>query len=165
MTAIRRFRDDDWAQLWALLEPVFRAGETYSYPTDITEAQARAVWIEQPVATFVAVDAATGELLGTYFLKPNQPGPGNHVCNCGYIVDAKARGRGVASALCEHSQREAVAHGFRAMQYNLVVETNTGAVRLWQHLGFEIVGRLPGAFRHPSQGEVDALVMYKTLVG
>ncbi|MES1929177.1 acetyltransferase [Salinisphaera dokdonensis CL-ES53] len=165
MTAIRRFRGDDWAELWALIEPVFRAGETYSYPTDISEEQARAVWIEQPVATFVAVDAGTGELLGTYFLKPNQPGLGNHVCNCGYIVATKARGRGVASALCEHSQSEAIAHGFRAMQYNLVVETNTGAVRLWQRLGFEIVGQLPGAFRHPVEGEVDAFVMYKRLTG
>ena len=165
MTAIRRFKDDDWPALWALMAPVFRAGETYSYPPDITEAQARAVWVDQPVATFVAVDAEAGTLLGTYFLKANQPGLGNHVCNCGYIVDAKARGRGVASALCEHSQREAVSHGFRAMQYNLVVETNTGALRLWQRLGFDVVGRLPGAFRHPVEGEVDAFVMYKRLDG
>lgn len=164
MTAIRRFQEDDWPALWAILEPVFRAGETYSYPTDITEAGAYDVWVAQPQATFVAVDA-DGVLLGSYFLKPNQPGSGNHVCNCGYVVDTRARGRGVATALCEHSQREAVAHRFRAMQYNLVVATNTAAWRLWQRLGFEIVGTLAGAFRHPAQGDVDAYVMYKRLAG
>ena len=164
MTTIRRFDDDDWASLWITLVPVFRAGRTYSYAPDISEGQAYAEWIEKPLATFVAVDEFTNQLLGSYFIKPNQPGLGNHVCNCGYIVDARARGAGVASALCAHSQREAVAQGFRAMQYNLVVETNTGAIRLWQYHGFSIVGRLPRAFRHPEQGEVDALVMYKQLV-
>lgn len=147
-----------------MIAPVFRAGTTYSYARDISSDQAWAVWVEQPLATFVAVDAADGALLGSYFLKANQSGLGDHVCNCGYIVDAQARGRGVASALCEHSQREAVSQGFRAMQYNFVVETNIGAIRLWQRHGFAIVGRLPGAFRHPEQGEVDALVMHKQLV-
>lgn len=129
---------------------------------DIDEEQAFALWTQQPQAVFVAVDPA-GTVLGTYDLKANQPGPGTHVCNGGYVVDYRARGRGVASALCEHSQREARARGFRAMQYNRVVETNHGAVRLWCALGFVIVGRLPRAFRHPIAGEVDALIMYKRL--
>ena len=163
MIAIRRAKADDWPALWSIIEPVFRAGETYAVAVDIEEADARALWLDKPVATFVAVNAADGAVLGSYFLKFNQPGGGNHVCNCGYIVDGAARGRGVASALCEHSQREAIALGFRAMQYNLVVATNTGAIRLWQRNGFEIAGRLPGAFRHPTEGEVDALVMYKRL--
>ena len=101
----------------------------------------------------------------SYFIKPNQPGQGAHVCNCGYVVAPTAQGQGVASLMCEHSQQQAVAMGFRAMQFNLVVATNEGAVRLWQRLGFRIVGTLPGAFRHRALGAVDAHVMYKALAG
>ncbi len=106
-----------------------------------------------------------GRLLGTYFIKPNQPGLGAHVCNCGYVVAPAAQGQGIASALCQHSQAQAVAMGFLAMQFNLVATTNERAVRLWQRLGFTTVGRLPGAFRHQRLGLVDALVMFKTLSG
>mgnify|MGYP001179023221 CR=1 FL=1 len=113
-------------------------------------------------ATFVATDE-NGALLGTYYLKPNRAGPGDHVCNCDYIVSEDARGQAVVTQLCEHSQREAVRRGFRAMQFNLVVSTNEGAIHLWQKLGFDIVGTLPGAFRHPQQGYVDAFVIYKKL--
>jgi ribosomal protein S18 acetylase RimI-like enzyme len=141
---------------------VFRAGDTYSFAADIAEADARRAWIDVPAVTFVAV-APDGQVLGSYYLKPNQPGQGDHVCNAGYVVAAAARGQGLASRMCEQSQREAVARGFRAMQYNLVVSTNEGAVRLWQRHGFDIVGTLPGAFRHPRLGEVDAHVMYKRL--
>lgn len=163
MTEIRHYRPGDWPALWAVLEPVLRAGETYAIPTDIDEADARARWVESPTAAYVAFDRA-GSLVATYYLKPNQGGPGGHVCNCGYVVAESARGRGIAGTLCEHSQSEAVRLGFRAMQYNLVVATNTGAVRLWQRHGFHIAGTLPGAFRHPDQGYVDAYVMFKTLV-
>ena len=164
MLTVRAYETQDWPAVWALLEPTFRAGETYTFARDITEAQARQAWVDLPAATFVAVDAG-GRVAGTYFLKPNQPGQGAHVCNCGYVVGEQARGLGVASSLCEHSQREAVARGFRAMQFNCVVSTNEVAVQLWRKLGFAIVGRLPGAFRHPGHGDVDAFVMYKTLVG
>ena len=160
--SIRPIADADWDAVWTVLEPVFRAGETYAYPIDITKDQARAVWVDQPAATFVAEDAGLG-IVGTYILKPNQPGRGSHVCNCGYVVSEAARGQGVASAMCDHSQEQARAMGFRAMQYNLVVATNEGAVRLWQSKGFDIVGTLPGAFDHPRLGFVDAHVMYKTL--
>ncbi|KAF0093881.1 MAG: N-acetyltransferase GCN5 [Puniceicoccaceae bacterium 5H] len=160
---IRAFAAEDWPAVWQMLEPVFRAGETYPYARDIPEAEARRNWIELPKATFVAVGPA-GALWGTYYLKPNQPGQGAHVCNCGYVTAAEAQGRGVATALCTHSQAEAVRQGFRAMQFNLVVSTNIRAVRLWQHLGFARVGTLPGAFCHPSAGEVDAYVMYQRLV-
>lgn len=162
MISIRPITDADWDAVWTVLEPVFRAGETYAYQTDITKEQARAVWVDQPAATFVAL-ADDGAVLGTYILKPNQPGRGAHVCNCGYVVSEAARGRGVASAMCDHSQEQARAMGFRAMQYNLVVATNEGAVRLWKSKGFDIVGTLPGAFDHPRLGFVDAHVMYKTL--
>ncbi|MAO56725.1 MAG: GNAT family N-acetyltransferase [Rhodospirillaceae bacterium] len=162
MVSIRPITDADWDAVWTVLEPVFRAGETYAYPIDITKDQARAVWVDQPAATFVAEDAGLG-IVGTYILKPNQPGRGAHVCNCGYVVSEAARGQGVASAMCDHSQEQARAMGFRAMQYNLVVATNEGAVRLWQSKGFDIVGTLPGAFDHPRLGFVDAHVMYKVL--
>ncbi|HRW50067.1 MAG TPA: N-acetyltransferase [Caldilinea sp.] len=163
MLTVREYTSGDWPALWAIMEPVFRAGETYAFDPAITEAEAQRVWIEVPAATYVAVDE-TGMLLGTYYIKPNQPGLGAHVCNCGYIVAAAARGQGIASRLCEHSQDEARRLGFRAMQFNLVVSTNTGAVHLWQTLGFPIVGTLPGAFNHPRLGYVDAYVMYKQLV-
>jgi ribosomal protein S18 acetylase RimI-like enzyme len=162
MTSIRTFEEPDWPDVWRLIAPVFRSGETYAIARDITEAQARKLWIEAPTATYVA-HAENHVPVGTYFIKPNQSGGGSHVCNCGYIVGENARGLGVASAMCLHSQREAVRLGFRAMQFNFVVSTNEGAVRLWQGLGFEIVGRLPGAFAHPSRGFVDAYVMFKRL--
>tara|TARA_B100000965_G_scaffold215339_1_gene180086 strand:+ start:782 stop:1270 length:489 start_codon:yes stop_codon:yes gene_type:complete len=162
LVSIRPITDADWDAVWGVLEPVFRAGETYAYPIDITEEQARVVWVDQPAATFVALDDG-GAVLGTYILKPNQPGRGAHVCNCGYVVSEAARGQGVASAMCDHSQDHARAMGFRAMQYNLVVATNEGAVRLWKSKGFDIVGTLPGAFDHPRLGYVDAHVMYKVL--
>lgn len=160
---IERATADHWPGIWRLLEPVFRAGETYAFPADIDEAGARRAWLEMPTATYVVL-GDDGAVLGTYYLKPNHPGPGSHVCNCGYVVGEAARGRGIASAMCEHSQREAVAFGFRAMQYNLVVATNESAIRVWQKQGFTIAGTLPQAFRHPRQGYVDAFVMYKQLV-
>ena len=162
-TRIRPLADADWPATWAIIEPVLRSGETYAFPRDIEEHEAHRVWAEVPAATFVATDDE-GAILGTYYLKANHPGPGSHVCNCGYIVSEAARGRGIASAMCAHSQEEAVRRGFRAMQYNLVVATNTGAIRLWERHGFEIVGTLAGAFHHPREGFVDAFVMYKTLV-
>jgi ribosomal protein S18 acetylase RimI-like enzyme len=160
---IRRFADRDWDDVWAILEPIFRAGETYAYPRDISEADARRKWTSAPNEVFVAEDPRAATIVGTYFVRPNQEGQGAHVCNCGYAVSAQASGRGVASAMCEHSQGHALARGFRAMQFNLVVATNDRAVRLWTRLGFTIVGTLPGAFRHPRLGFVDAYVMFKRL--
>jgi ribosomal protein S18 acetylase RimI-like enzyme len=159
---IRRYTDADWPAVRALLEATFAIGDTYAFAPDSSEAEIHRAWIEVPQSTWVACND-DGTLLGTYLLKPNQHGLGGHVCNCGYVVAPAARGRGVATAMCEHSQREALARGFRAMQFNLVVSTNSGAVRLWQSLGFSIVGTLPGAFRHRRLGFVDAHVMFKTL--
>ena len=162
MIKVRPFEERDWATTWRIIEPGFRAGETYAFSPDITKEEAHKVWVEKPSATFVAVDQSD-EVLGTYYIKPNQPGLGSHVCNCGYIVAEHARGQGVASEMCEHSQREAMSRGFRAVQYNLVVSTNEGAVRLWKRHGFEVAGILPKAFRHSKLGFVDAFVMYKEL--
>ncbi|NRF70259.1 GNAT family N-acetyltransferase [Aquincola sp. S2] len=160
---VRPFQDADWPQLWPLLRDTFAAGDTYAFAPDSSEAEIRKAWIDAPQSTWLAC-AADGRLLGTYILKPNQPGLGGHVCNCGYVVAPEARGQGIASAMCEHSQDEARRQGFRAMQFNLVVSTNEGAVRLWRKLGFHIVGTLPRAFRHAQRGYVDAYVMFKTLV-
>jgi ribosomal protein S18 acetylase RimI-like enzyme len=162
MNNIRPYKENDWPKVWRILEPVFRAGETYAFSRDISEEDAHKAWVLTPKETYVAVDQ-DGTILGTYYIKPNQPGQGSHICNCGYIVAENARGQGIASTMCEHSQGEAVAQGFRAMQYNLVVSTNSGAVRLWKKLGFEVVGTIPEAFRHPLHGYVDAFVMYKRL--
>jgi ribosomal protein S18 acetylase RimI-like enzyme len=162
MTTIRLYKESDWPAVWQILEPVFRAGETYAFPRDISEKKAYKSWISTPKETYVAVDQE-GAILGTYYIKPNQPGAGAHICNCGYIVSENARGQGIASEMCEHSQHEAVSQGFRAMQYNLVVSSNEGAVRLWKKLGFNIIGTIPEAFCHPTRGYVDAFVMYKRL--
>lgn len=160
--SIREAHPTDWPAIWSILEPVFRAGETYSFSREISESDAKQAWMVVPQATFVAVDEA-GDILGTYYIKPNQPGQGAHVCNCGYVTGEKARGKGVASRMCEQSQEEATRRGFLSMQFNLVVSSNTGAVRLWKQLGFTIVGTLPKAFKHPSLGYVDAYVMFKAL--
>ena len=162
MTNIRKFNKADWPGLWKIIEPVFRSGETYVFSPDITEDEAWKIWIYLPEETFVAVDEENN-IIGTYYIKPNQPGLGSHVCNCGYIVSADARNKGVASDMCIHSQKEALARGYRAMQFNFVVSTNEGAIRIWKKLGFEIVGTLPKAFKHHKLGFVDTFVMFKQL--
>jgi len=141
---------------------VFRAGETYPFSQDITKEDAFGIWVLAPTATYVAINE-NDDVLGTYYIKPNQATLGAHVCNCGYIVAENARNKGVASGMCKHSQSEALAHGFRSMQYNLVISTNESTVRLWTGLGFLIIGTLPEAFRHPRLGFVAAHVMYKKL--
>ncbi len=162
MTLIRSYHPTDWPAVWPLLRATFEAGDTYAYSPESTEAEIHRAWVALPTATYVALDAH-GQLLGTYFVKPNQPGLGAHVCNCGYVVASAAQGQGVASAMCMHSQVEAVSLGFLAMQFNLVAATNARAVRLWKHMGFAVVGTLPRAFRHQQLGLVDALVMFKAL--
>ncbi|MGB0853830.1 MAG: GNAT family N-acetyltransferase [Pikeienuella sp.] len=162
MITIRAFEQADWPEIWAILKPIFRTGETYTFAPDISEADARAAWVTAPFQTFVARDE-NGVALGTYYIKANQPGLGAHVCNCGYATSEAARGRGVASTMCDHSQEVAREAGFLHMQYNLVAASNEGAVRLWKRHGFAVVGTLPGAFKNLRLGYVDAHVMYKTL--
>jgi ribosomal protein S18 acetylase RimI-like enzyme len=163
MTQIRHFSESDWPALWPILQTTFATGDTYTFSPQSTQAEIHKAWVELPAATFVATNEA-GHILGTYFIKPNQPGLGSHVCNCGFVVSKAAQGQGIAAQMCEHSQKLAVEMGFRAMQFNFVVATNTGAVRLWQKLGFEIVGTLPEVFQHQQLGFVDAFVMFKRLV-
>ncbi|WP_207180610.1 GNAT family N-acetyltransferase [Methylobacterium indicum] len=158
---IRPARPDDAPAIWSILAPVIRAGETYTLDPDMTEAEALAYWMGPDKETFVAEEA--GEVVGTYYMRPNQAGGGSHVCNCGYMTRTGATGRGIARGMAEHSLAHARARGYRGMQFNFVVSTNERAVRLWHSLGFETVGRLPLAFRHPTHGYVDALVMFQAL--
>ena len=138
---------------------MIRAGETYPLPRDMGRHEALRYWFSPGHEVFVAEDE--GRVLGTYYLRPNHDGGGSHVANCGYVTAESAGGRGVGRLMCEHSLARAAARGFRAMQFNFVVSSNERAVRLWQRCGFETIGRLPSAFKHPTRGYVDALVMYK----
>jgi len=158
---IRQFEESDWPQVHAIIEPVIRSGETYALDSNMTSQAMHQAWIEQPAAIYVAL--LEDEIVGTYYLKRNQAGGGIHVANCGYVTASTAQGQGIAATMCLHSQAEAKRLGFRAMQFNFVVSTNHAAIRLWKKLGFDVVGTLPKAFKHPSQGYVDALVMYKLL--
>jgi len=162
MIDIRLFTENDWGAVWQMIEPVFREGKTYAYPTDISEEEAYNFWITKPDGTYVAVDEAE-KIVGTYTIKPNQHGNGAHVCTCGYIVASEARGQGIASKMCKHSQQEALGMGFLAMQYNLVVSTNAAAIKVWKRNGFIIIGTVPNAFKHPDFGFIDAFIMYKKL--
>jgi len=159
--AIRRAQADDADAIWSIFHAVVAPGDTYAFPPDMARADALAAWTGPGIETWVAEDARG--IVGTYILKPNQKGPGDHVANCAYMVAPEARRGGVGRAMAEHSLERARERGFRAMQYNLVVSTNTGAIRLWQEMGFGIAGTLAGAFRHPVHGQVDAYVMYRRL--
>ena len=161
MLLIRSARLDDRDEIWAILEPVLRAGETYTLPRDTAREGALAYWHSEGHEVFVAEDS--GQILGTYFLCANHSGGGDHVANCGYMTSQGAQRKGVARAMLEHSLARARTRGFLAMQFNFVVSTNVRALKTWQAYGFEIVGRLPSAFKHPEQGFVDAFVMYKQL--
>ncbi|WP_371055598.1 N-acetyltransferase family protein [Rhodosalinus sp. K401] len=151
--------DDD--AIWAILKPVIEAGDSLVADPRGGRAGALAYWRPPGAETFVAEEE--GRVLGTYYLKPNQPGGGGHVANAGYCTAPWARGRGVARKMLAHSLEEARARGFRAMQFNFVVATNTRAIETWDRAGFTVVGRLPEAFRHPAEGLVDALVMHRRL--
>jgi ribosomal protein S18 acetylase RimI-like enzyme len=158
---IRPCEPVDAPAVWAILAPAIRGGEVFALPTDMTEADAVAYWCAPDRMAFVAEEE--GRVLGTYYIRANQAGPGAHVANGGYATAPEAAGRGIARAMCLDSLEQARARGFRAMQFNLVVSSNDRAVRLWESCGFDIVGRLPGAFDHPQLGEVDAFVMYRRL--
>jgi L-amino acid N-acyltransferase YncA len=158
---IRAAGQADWTAIWAILEPVFRAGETYAVDPGISETAARDYWCAPIRQTYVACDGET--VLGTYYLTANFAGNADHICNCGYVTAPVAQGRGAARTMLAHSLDAARRAGFTAMQYNCVVSTNERAVNLWRAHGFDIVGTLPRAFRHPVQGPVDAYVMFKEL--
>jgi ribosomal protein S18 acetylase RimI-like enzyme len=161
LLTIREIGAEEFALAWPLFRSVVAAGDTYSYPPDLSFEQARDWWTTPPTRCFVA--ERENRVLGCYMLRPNQPGLGDHVANAGYMVSPAARGQGVASLMCEHSMAEARHAGFTAMQFNFVVSTNTTAVRLWERHGFHIVGKVPGAFRHTAHGATDVYVMHRHL--
>jgi GNAT superfamily N-acetyltransferase len=161
MTTIRIATAADATAIWSIVGPVFRAGETYTIPRNIDQADAMAYWFGRGHETFVAEDDA--HVLGTYYLRANQAGGGDHVANCGYMTSSQAQGRGIARLMLEHSLARAKERGFHAMQFNFVVSTNERAIMTWEAYGFAKVGCLPLAFRHPTLGFVDAFVMYKQL--
>ena len=158
---IKEASTQDFDLIWPIFHEVAKAGETYAFCTDTSKEEALDIWVKAPRKTYIALN--DGEVLGTYYLKTNHAGPGDHVCNCGYMVAASASGKGVATAMCEHSQTMAKELGYKAMQFNFVASTNEGAIRLWHKLGYDTVGKLPNAFNHPAKGFVDAFVMYKWL--
>lgn len=158
---IRPAAEADWPAMLRIVKPVLDAGETYAIDTSLGEDGVRACWLMPAHEVFVA--EIGGKIVGTYYLMANQAGGGAHVANCGYMTAPEARGKGVARTMCLHSLERARERGFRAMQFNHVVSTNTGAVALWQKLGFEIVGTLPEAFKHPAHGYVDSYVMFRAL--
>ena len=156
---IRKADNRDFDDIWPIFHEIVSQGATFAFSPNTDRNEAFQIWMTTLTATYVYLDQ--GKVMGTYYIKPNQPGLGAHVCNAGYMVSRSARGRGIGRAMCQHSQTEAVKLGFKAMQFNLVVSTNKGAIKLWQDLGFSIVGTLPKAFRHKKRGLVDAFVMYK----
>lgn len=158
---IRGATENDRDAIWQILEPMIRAGETYALPRSMAKEDTLGYWMAPQHEVFVAL--LDGEVAGTYYLRPNNLGGGAHVANCGYVTGEAFSGRGVASAMCRHSLRRARERGFKAMQFNFVIASNTRAVRLWKALGFNVIGRLPKAFDHPRLGLVDALVMHRAL--
>lgn len=161
MTEIRQALETDFDGIWEIIKAVLRQGDTYPHSPTTNREEAFEYWMTTSTATFIAVDK--GEILGTYYLRPNQPDLGSHVCNGGYMVKPGARNRGIGTAMGKHSIAEARRLGFKAMQFNLVVATNKSSIRLWNKLGFDLVGTLPKAFNHKDFGFVDAFVMYKLL--
>lgn len=165
---IRPYEPSDWPEVAPILRAIIQSGEYYTFDPATPDAEIEQIWINSPKAsngeTHVAVDSSTNTVLGTYFLKQNWPGLGSHIANAGYAVDQSAEGQGIASAMCEHSINRAKELGFRGMQFNFVVATNTRAVKLWQKHGFEIRGTIPGAFRHAKLGFVDVFVMFRELL-
>ena len=160
---IRTATESDSEEIWKIFRAVVRRGDTYALDPHISRDDALTYWLAAGTHTFVA-EHERGVIVGTYILRPNQQGPGAHVANAGFMVSPDAQGRGFGRAMGAHCLTRARELGFRAMQFNFVVSTNTGAVRLWQQLGFEIVGTVPGAFRHPTLGFVHAYVMFRELV-
>ena len=161
MIIVRPATPADAPAIWRIIEPMIRAGETYALNRDMHERDALAFWMGEGREAFVAEDK--GAVVGTYYLRPNQMGGGGHVCNCGYVAAPEATGRGVATAMGSDSLESARERGYRGMQFNFVVSTNTRAIALWERLGFREIGRVPGGFAHPARGYVDALILYREL--
>ncbi|MEQ8627428.1 GNAT family N-acetyltransferase [Ekhidna sp.] len=162
MIEIRKATEMDNDGVWKIFSEVVKKGDTYVFPDDTPKADLRKYWFTPEMETYVA-ESENGEIVGTYFLKPNYPGRGNHIANAGYMVKPSQQGKGIGKQLCEHSMQIAEDLGYIAMQFNIVVSTNTAAVRLWQKFDFEIIGTTPNGFQHKELGLVDTYVMWRGL--
>jgi ribosomal protein S18 acetylase RimI-like enzyme len=158
---IRKITPQDANALWEIIQPILQSGDTWVYAPDSSKEKMLDIWFEP--SKYAYVYELEGKIVGTFFIKANQPDLGSHVANAGYMVHPNFRGIGIAEAMCRFSIQEAKMLGFKAMQFNIVMATNTGAIRLWQKCGFEIIGTLPKAFQHQTLGLTDALVMYQWL--
>lgn len=158
---IKTISRHDFELFWPTFKKIIEAQDSYAFDPDMGIEQAYRLWCEVPLKTFVATFDT--KIAASYYLKPNAAGPGSHICNCGYMVSADFRGQGIARKLCEHSQQVAIQQGFSAMQFNSVVSTNKSAIHLWKSMGFTIIGTIPEAYIHKSEGFVDAFIMHKSL--
>jgi GNAT superfamily N-acetyltransferase len=158
---VRPSTTKDHNAIWKILEPIFRAGDTYAQPTDIFREEALSYWLGCHNTGYVATDDS--QILGTYYIGPNQLGGGAHVCNCGFATAPAARGQGIARKMLKHALETALSCNYKAMQFNFVVQTNADALKIWSDNEFTEIGRLPQAFKHPTLGFIDALVLHKTL--
>ena len=161
MMKIRTATESDHDAVWNIFQEIVAAGDTYAFDPKMSRQEALAYWFRADTHTYVA--EKDGRVVGTYILRPNQLGPGSHVANAAFMVAPNAQGLGVGRRMAERCLSEARRMGFRAMQFNFVVSTNTSAIHLWEQLGFKIVGTLPSAFRHPEKGYVDVYVMFRSL--
>jgi GNAT superfamily N-acetyltransferase len=162
MTIKRADRKKDYNDIWKIFSTVIKTGDTYVFDPATSKSDLQKLWLSDVMDTFVALDDS-GVMIGTYFIKPNQIDLGNHIANCGYMVDPQYQGRGVGAFMCEHSITFAKEKGYEGIQFNIVVSTNTKAIRLWQKFGFEIIGTTPKAFRHAELGFIDSYIMFKSL--
>lgn len=161
--SIREATKDDWPAIWPFFSAIVEAGETYAYPPGMSPEQGRALWLQPAPGHTVVLEEEDSQLVGSAKMGPNRPGRGDHIGTASFMVAPEAQGRGVGRRLAEYVVQWHREEGFRGIQFNAVVETNDGAVALWQSLGFEIVGTVPGAFRHPTQGYVGLHVMFLAL--
>ncbi len=162
MLVIRAATQGDRDAIWNIFREIVATADTYTFDPNISRDEALAYWFRSDTHTYVAEN--NGRVIGTYILRANQCGPGSHVANAAFMVARNAQGQGIGRAMAEHCLNEARHFGFRAMQFNFVVSTNVAAIRLWQQFGFEIVGTLPGAFRHSQKGYVDVYVMFRSVL-
>ncbi|CAN5295735.1 GNAT family N-acetyltransferase [soil metagenome] len=161
MLEIRKIREEDKSEVWEIIKSVISTGDSYPFYPNTSREKMLDYWFDDDKSTYVAV--SENEIVGTFFLKDNQPDLGSHIANAGYMVAPKSKGKGVGRKMAEFSLIEARKLGYQAMQFNFVVKSNEIAVRLWLALGFEIIGEIPEAFQHAQNGLTDALIMYRKL--
>lgn len=161
MAEIRKATADDLEAIWQIIKTVIATGDTYCFSPDSSREKMLGYWCSDDKHTYVAT--VDGNVAGTFVLKDNQPDLGSHIANASYMVSDAYAGQGIGKQIGEYSIQEAKRLGYRAMQFNIVVKSNARAVRLWQKLGFTIIGEIPDAFNHAQLGYTNAYIMYRKL--